>query len=72
VVGMGHRIGPRNYQNQQLYPFRSIGVCSGHTHSAPGSYAGGGAHQETFLFEGNEIVTAYARYLIEYLESKLN
>jgi hypothetical protein len=26
---------------------------------------------DTFVFDGNEFVVAYARYLIEYLEAKL-
>lgn len=28
-------------------------------------------HQDQFTFEGNEFVTSYARYLIEYLEQHL-
>ena len=27
-------------------------------------------NKEVFIFEGNEILTAYAKYLIEYLEPK--
>lgn len=27
------------------------------------------SNQESFMFEGNEYVTNYAKYLIEYLES---
>ena len=27
--------------------------------------------KDTFMFEGNEFVVAYAKYLIEYLETKL-
>ncbi len=27
---------------------------------------------EVFIFEGNELLTDYAKYLIQYLETKLN
>ncbi len=30
------------------------------------------AGAEEFIFEGNVVVVAYAKYLIEYLETKLN
>jgi hypothetical protein len=29
------------------------------------------AKKDTFVFDGNEFVVSYAKYLIEYLESKL-
>lgn len=29
------------------------------------------AAKDTFMFDGNEFVVSYAKYLIEYLETKL-
>lgn len=30
------------------------------------------SEKESFIFEGNEFVTSYAKYLIEYLETQFN
>ena len=29
-------------------------------------------NQEIFIFQGRELLTAYAKYIIEYINSKLN
>ena len=29
------------------------------------------SQKESFIFEGNEFLTSYAKYLIEYLQTKL-
>jgi hypothetical protein len=29
-------------------------------------------NQEIFIFQGKELLTAYAKYIIEYINSKLN
>jgi len=30
------------------------------------------AQQDSFMFEGHEVLVAYAKYMIEYLEAKFN